>query len=84
MRRDLSNRLNENYIEQLIDSVRVLRPHCLNFKANDFEQYCVVACAGTCQAQMRFTAAIDESVHQIWRNRFVYSCPVLSVTLRKF
>ena len=28
---------------------------------------------GTCQAHMRCTAAIDESVHQVWRNRFVYS-----------
>ena len=64
MRRDFLNQLIEKYFEQLIDSGRVLRPHCRNFKANDFTH---------CQAHMRCTAALDESVHQIWRNRFVYS-----------
>ena len=64
MRRDFLYRLNEKYFEQLIDWVRVLRPHCRNFKANDFKHYCAAACAGTCQAHMRCTAAIDEWVHQ--------------------
>ena len=65
MHRDFLNRLIEKYFEQLIDSVRVLRPHCRNVKENDFKHYCAAACTGTCQA-------LDESVHQIWRNRFVY------------
>ena len=69
MRRDFLNRLIEKYFEQLIDSVRVLLPHWRNFKANDFKHYCAAAC----QAHMQCTAALDESVHQIWRNRFVYS-----------
>ena len=69
MRRDFLYRL----FEQLINSVRVLRPHCRNFEANDFKYYCAAACAGTCQAHMLCTAAIDESLHQIWHNRFVYS-----------
>ena len=73
MRRDILYRLIEKYFEQLIDLVRVLRPHCGSFKANDFKHYCAVACAATCQAHMWCTAPIDESVHQIWRNRFVYS-----------
>ena len=73
MRRDFLNQLIEKKFEQLIDSVRVLQPHCRNFKANDFKHYCAAACAGTCQAHMRCAAAIDESVHQTWRNRFVYS-----------
>ena len=73
MRRGFLYRLIEKYFEQLIDSIRVLRPHCCNFKTNDFRHYCAAACAGTCQAHMRCTMAIDESVHQIWRNRFVYS-----------
>ena len=73
MRRDFLNRLIEKKFEQLSDWVRVLRPHCRNFKANDFTHYCAAACAGTCQAHMQCTAALDESVHQIWRNRFVYS-----------
>ena len=72
MRRDFLNRLIEKYFEQLIDSVRVLRPHCRYSKANDFTHYCGAACAGTCLTHMRCTAALDESVHQIWRNRFVY------------
>ena len=50
-----------------------IRPHCSNFKTNDFKHYCAAACAGTCHAHMRCTSAIDESVHQIWLNRFVYS-----------
>ena len=53
----------------VIDSVRVLRPHRHNFKANDFKHNDAAACDGTCQAHIRCTA-IDESVHQIWRNRF--------------
>ena len=73
MRRDFLNRLIEKYFEQLIDSVRDLRPHCRNVKANDFKHYCAAACTGICQAHMRCTAALDELVHQIWRNRFVYS-----------
>ena len=73
MLRDYLFPLNEKYFEQLIDSVRVLRPHCHNFKANDFKHYCDAACPGTCQAHMQCTAAMDESVHQIWSNRFVYS-----------
>ena len=68
MRRDFLNRLIEKYFEQLIDSVRVLRPHCRNFKANNFKHYCAAACARICQAHMQCTAAIDESVDQIWRN----------------
>ena len=70
MGRDFLNRLIEKYFEQLIDSVRVLRPHCCNFKANNFTHYCAAACAGTCEAHMRCSTAIDESVHQMWRNRF--------------
>ena len=70
MRRDFLHRLIEKYLEHLIDSVQVLRPHCRNFKANDFRHYCAAACPGTCQAHMRCTAAIVESVHEIWRNRF--------------
>ena len=73
VRRDFLYRLIEKYFEQLIDSVWVLWPHCRNFKANDFKHHCATACASTCQAHMRCTSAIDESVHQIWRNRFVYS-----------
>ena len=73
MRRDFLNRLIKKYFKQFIDSFRVLRPHCRTFRADDFKHYCAVACAGTCQAHMRCTAVIDESVHQIWRNRFVYS-----------
>ena len=72
MRRDFGYRLIEKYFDQLIDSVRVLRPHCRNSKANDFQCYCAAACAGTCQAHMRCTAAIGESVKQIWHNIFVY------------
>ena len=53
MGRDFWYRLIEKYFEQLIASVRVLRPHCCNSKANDFEHYCAAACAGTCQTQMR-------------------------------
>ena len=33
-------------------SVRVLRPHFRNFKANDFKHYCAAACVGTYQAHM--------------------------------
>ena len=73
MRRDFFNRLVEKYLEQLIDSVRVLQTHCRYVKANHFKHYCATACAGTCQARMRCTAALDEWEHQIWRNRFVYS-----------
>ena len=72
MRRYFWYRLIEKYFEQLIDSVRVLRPHCCNSKANDFQRYCAAACAGICQAHMRCTVAIGESVNQIWRNIFVY------------
>ena len=36
-----------NNFEQLSDSVRVLRPHCRNFEANDLKNYCAAACAGT-------------------------------------
>ena len=64
MRRDLLNRLIEKYFEQLIDSVRVLRPHCRNVKANNFKHNCAAACTGTCQAHVSCTAALDESVHQ--------------------
>ena len=64
---------NVKYFEQLINSVRVLRPYWQIFKANEFKHYCAAACAGTCQAHMRCTAAIDELVHQICCNRFVYS-----------
>ena len=71
MRRDFLYQLIENYFEQLINSVRGLRPHCRNFKANDFKHYGAAARAGTCQAHMRCRAAIDKSVHLIWRNRFV-------------
>ena len=70
MQREFLNRLIEKYFEQLIGSVQVLWPHCRNFKANDFKHYCAAASAGTYQAHMRWT---DELVHQIWRNRFVYS-----------
>ena len=73
MRRDFLYLLIEKYFKQLIDWGRVLGPDCRNFKANDFKHYCAATCAGICQARMRCTAAIDESVHQIWRNRFVYS-----------
>ena len=73
MRRDFLNRLIEKYFEQLIDSVQVLQPHCRIFKSNNSKHYCAAAWAGTCQAHMRCTAALDELVHQIWRNRFVYS-----------
>ena len=73
MRRDILNQLIEKYFEQLIDSVRVLRPYCRNVKTNDFKHYCAAACTCTCQAHVRCTAALDESVHQIWRIRFVYS-----------
>ena len=72
MRRDFLNRLIKKHFKQLIDSVRALRPHCHNFKVNDFKHYCAAVCAGTFQAHMWCTAAIDESMHQIWRNRFVY------------
>ena len=74
MRRDFFNQLIEKYFEQLIGSVRVLQPHCCNFKANDFEHYCAAACAGTCQALMGCTAALDEWVHQTWRNLFALEC----------
>ena len=75
MRRDFLNRLIEKYFEQLIDSVRVLRPYCRNFKANDFKHYCAAACAGTCQAHMQCTVTIDESLHQIGRNKlFTLKC----------
>ena len=47
MRRDLLNRLIEKYLEQLIDSVRVLQPHCRNVKTKHFKHYCAAACAGT-------------------------------------
>ena len=60
MGRDFLYRLIEKYFEKLIDSVRVLRPHCRNFKANDFKHYCALAWAGTCQANMRCTTVIDE------------------------
>ena len=73
MGRDFLNQLIEKYFEQLIDSVRVKRPHCRYFKAKNFTHYCAAACAGTCQTHMRCTAALDESLRQIWRNRFVYS-----------
>ena len=53
MQRDFLNQLIEKYFEQLIDTVRVLRPHWRNFKANNFKHYC----AGTCQAHMQCTAA---------------------------
>ena len=46
-RRDFLNRLIEKYFKQLIDSVRVLRPHCRNVKANDFKHYSAAACTGT-------------------------------------
>ena len=72
MRKDFWYRLIEIFFEQLNDSVRVLRPHCRNSKANDFQSYCAAACAGTCQAHMLCTVAIGESVNQIWRNIFVY------------
>ena len=62
MRRDFLYRLIEKYFEQLIESVRVLRPHCRNFKANDSKHYCAAACADISQAHMRCTAAIDESL----------------------
>ena len=39
MRRDFSYPLIKIYFEQLSDSVRVLRPHCRNFKANNFQHY---------------------------------------------
>ena len=73
MRRDFLYRLVEKYLKQLIDSVPVLRSLCRNFKENYFKHYCAAACAGTYHAHMRCTAAFAESVHQIWRNRFVYS-----------
>ena len=65
--------IDRKIFRKIIDLVRVLRPHCRNFKANDFNHCCAAACASTCQAHMWCTAAIDESVHQIWDNRFVYS-----------
>ena len=40
MRRDFLYRLIEKYFKQLIDSVRVLQPHCRNVKANDFKHCC--------------------------------------------
>ena len=73
MGRDFKYRLIEKYFEQLIDSVCFLQPHCRNFEANNFKHYCAAACTSTCQAHMQCTAAIDESVHQIWRIRFVYA-----------
>ena len=73
MGRDFLCGLIEKYFKQLIDSFRVLQPHFRNFKANAFKHYCATECGGTCLAHMRRTPVIDESVHQIWPNRCVYS-----------
>ena len=69
MRRDFLNQLIEKYFEQLIDSVEfyshidvILRQTVLN-----------IVVPRHAPAHMRCTAALDESVHQIWRNRIVYS-----------
>ena len=79
MPRDFWYRLIEKYFEQLIDSVRVLRRTILNIIV-------LRHAPAHANAHMRCTAAIDESVHQIWRNRFVYSSELTqsrSVSLRE-
>ena len=50
MQRDILKK----YFERLIDSVRVLRPHCHNFKANNFEHYCAVAHARHTMPQLMY------------------------------
>ena len=69
MGRDFLNQLIEKYFEQLIDSVRVKWPHCRYFKAKNFT-HAPAHARHTCGVH---TAALDESLRQIWRNRFVYS-----------
>ena len=73
MRRDFWYRLIEKYFEQLIASVRVLRPHAVVLRRMILNIIVPRHALAHAKAHMRCTVAIDESVHQIWRNRFVYS-----------
>ena len=60
MRRDFLYRLIKNNFEQLIDSIQVFRPHWHNFSRWTISKpYCAAACAGTCPANRRCTAAIE-------------------------
>ena len=58
MRRDLLYPLIKKYFEQLIDLVRVLRPHCCNFKVNDFKHYC----AWHAPAHARLTCGVQRQL----------------------
>ena len=73
MRRDFWYRLIEKYFQQLIDSVRVLRPHAVVLRRTILNIIVPQNAPAHAKTHMRCTAAIDESVHQIWRNRLVYS-----------
>ena len=73
MRIDFRYRLIEKYFKQLIDSVRVLWPHAVVLRRTILHIIVLRHAPAHAKAHMRCTAAIDESVHQIWRNRFVNS-----------
>ena len=73
MRKDFWYRLIKKYFEQLIDSVRVLRPHVVVLRRTILNIIVPQHTPPHAKTHMRCIAAMDESVHQIWRNKFVYS-----------